>query len=151
VTPAHLLTIPGYPGSLRGTDGPGREVVFFGFFFLGVGGVLRFDLIDRQVLYCLSHSSSPRREEVNYLKVFVRMCDSDLFSRYFHFSPLALARLQFGPFLDAKHEQVEVSPGDGVLRRPGYLHLVKSSLLFSFNKPVANQKHIITGHFSYLS
>lgn len=45
-------------------------------------------------------------------------------------SPLR-ADLQFGPFLDAKHEQVEVSGWGWSQGETGYSHSVKASLLLS--------------------
>lgn len=63
------------------------------------------------------------------MKVLMDTCDSDLFFWYLCFSPWA--SLQFGPFLDSKHEQVEVSVGLGWGgRRSGYLHPVEPSFFF---------------------
>lgn len=55
------------------------------------------------------------RELLNCLKAFPDTEDSDLFFGGFCFP--TSAHLQFGPFLDAKHEQVEVSAWGGEGRR----------------------------------
>lgn len=63
-----------------------------------------------------------------YVKVLMGMHGSNLFFWYLCF--FLWAYLQFGPFLDAKHEQVEVSDGLGWGDR-GDLHLDETSLLLT--------------------
>lgn len=84
------------------------------------------------------------------MKVLMDMRGSDLF--FCHLCFFLWAYLQFGPFLDAKHEQVEVSDGLGwgvvetcIHMRPHcYFHLLEFTLQLI---PVANEKDIVAGHF----
>lgn len=84
------------------------------------------------------------------VKVLMDMHGSDLF--FWSLCFFLWAYLQFGPFLDAKHEQVEVSDGLGwavvetcIQMRPHcYFHLLEFTLQ---RIPVANEKDVVAGHF----
>lgn len=84
------------------------------------------------------------------MKVLMDMHGSDLF--FWSLCFFLWAYLQFGPFLDAKHEQVEVSDGLGwavvetcIQMRPHcYFYLLEFTLQ---RIPVANEKDVVAGHF----